>query len=136
MAHFMIRFFLSNLFISGIIIILFENAYVEYGNTLINFAEKISLSPFPFASGLSGNMKQMKRRIINIASYKKPSFINRIKSTGAFILTAVLLLIFAPFISTYAADENHYQWNASFDKISNAKNLNSPDLTICYECLC
>lgn len=106
-----------------------ENAYVEYGNTLINFAEKISLSPFPFAAGLSGNMKQMKRRIINIASYKKPSFINKIKGTGAFILTAVLLLILTPFISTYAADENHYQWNASFDKLSNAKNLHSLDLS-------
>ena len=29
----------------------------------------------------------------------------RIKGTTAFVLTAVLLLGFAPFISTYAADE-------------------------------
>ena len=45
--------------------------YVAYGNTLINFAEKISLTSFPFASGISGNMKQMKRRILNIASYER-----------------------------------------------------------------
>ena len=50
-----------------------KDAYEDYGNTLINFAEKISLSPFPFATGLGGNMEQMKRRIINIASYEKPT---------------------------------------------------------------
>jgi len=50
-----------------------EEAYEDYGHTLINFAEKVSLTPFPFASGLGGNMKLMKRRIINIASYEKPT---------------------------------------------------------------
>lgn len=57
-----------------------EDAYEDYGNTLINFAEKVSLTPFPFAAGLGGNMKQMKRRIINIASYEKPTFIKRVKA--------------------------------------------------------
>ena len=56
-----------------------EDAYEDYGNTLINFAEKVSLTPFPFAAGLGGNMEQMKRRIINIASYEKPTFMKRIK---------------------------------------------------------
>ena len=69
-----------------------EDDYADYGNTLINFAEKISLTPFPFAAGLGGNMKQMKRRIINIASYEKPTFIKRVKGMTAFMLTAVLLL--------------------------------------------
>lgn len=95
-----------------------EDAYEDYGNTLINFAEKISLAPFPFAAGLGGNMKQMKRRIINIASYEKPTFMKRLKGMAAFALTAVLLLGLAPFISTYAADESHYQWNASSETIS------------------
>ena len=95
-----------------------EDAYEDYGNTLINFAEKISLTPFPFAAGLGGNMKQMKRRIINIASYEKPTFIKRVKGMTAFMLTAVLLLGFAPFISTYAADGSHYQWDSSSENIS------------------
>ncbi len=95
-----------------------EDAYEDYGNTLINFAEKVSLTPFPFADGLGGNMKQMKRRIINIASYEKPTFMKRLKGMTAFMLTAVLLLGLAPFISTYAADGNHYQWNASSENIS------------------
>uniref|UniRef100_UPI004055F808 BlaR1 family beta-lactam sensor/signal transducer n=1 Tax=Acetatifactor sp. TaxID=1872090 RepID=UPI004055F808 len=95
-----------------------EDAYEDYGNTLINFAEKISLSPFPFAAGLGGNMEQMKRRIINIASYEKPTFIKRIKGMTTFMLIAVLLLGFAPFISTYAADGSHYQWDSSSENIS------------------
>ena len=95
-----------------------EDAYEDYGNTLINFAEKISLTPFPFAAGLGGNMEQMKRRIINIASYEKPTFMKRIKGMTAFMLTAVLLLGFAPFISTYAADGSHYQWDSSSENVS------------------
>ena len=95
-----------------------EDAYEDYGNTLINFAEKVSLTPFPFAAGLGGNMDQMKRRIINIASYEKPTFMKRIKGMTAFVLTAVLLIGFAPFISTYAADGSHYQWDSSSENIS------------------
>ena len=95
-----------------------EDAYEDYGNTLINFAEKVSLTPFPFAAGLGGNMKQMKRRIINIASYEKPTFMKRLKGMTAFMLTAVLLLGLAPFISTYAADENYYQWDSSSENVS------------------
>ena len=95
-----------------------EDAYEDYGNTLINIAEKVSLTPFPFAAGLGGNMEQMKRRIINIASYEKPTFIKRVKGMTAFVLTAVLLIGFAPFISTYAADGRHYQWDSSSENIS------------------
>lgn len=95
-----------------------EDAYEDYGNTLINFAEKVSLTPFPFAAGLGGNMKQMKRRIINIASYEKPTFMKRIKGMTTFMLTTVLLLGFAPFISTYAADGSHYQWDSSSENVS------------------
>lgn len=46
----------------------------SYGHTLIDLAEKISHSPFPFATGMSGSMAQMQRRIINIATYQKESF--------------------------------------------------------------
>ena len=95
-----------------------EDAYADYGNTLINFAEKVSLTPFPFAAGLGGNMKQMKRRIINIASYEKPTLMKRLKGMTAFLLTAVLLLGFAPFLSTYAAEVSHYQWKTSSENIS------------------
>ena len=92
--------------------------YEDYGNTLINFIEKVSSSPFPFASSLSGNMKQMKRRIINIASYEKPTFYKKLKGLTAFILIVVVILGLTPFISTYAADESRYQWKSSSENIS------------------
>lgn len=37
--------------------------YEDYGNTLINFAEKISLHSFPFYASLGGSKKQIKKRI-------------------------------------------------------------------------
>ena len=95
-----------------------EDDYEDYGNTLINFIEKVSFSPFPFAAKLSGNMKQMKRRIINIASYEKPTFCKKLKGMTAFILTTVLIMGLTPFISTYAADESRYQWKSSSENIS------------------
>ena len=95
-----------------------EDDYEDYGNTLINFIEKVSFSPFPFAASLSGNMKQMKRRIINIASYEKPTFCKKLKGMTAFILTTVLIMGLTPFISTYAADESRYQWKSSSENIS------------------
>lgn len=95
-----------------------EEQYTDYGNTLINFAEKISLTPFPFVSGLSGNMKQMKRRILNIASYEKPSFKNLLQGFAAFGITASILVSFVPLVSTYAADEERYRWNTSAEDIT------------------
>ncbi|MDO4338728.1 MAG: BlaR1 family beta-lactam sensor/signal transducer [Eubacteriales bacterium] len=95
-----------------------EDDYEDYGNTLINFAEKVSLIPFPFAAGLGGNMKQMERRILNIASYEKPTFTKRLKGMTAFVLTAVLLSGFAPFISAYAAEADYCQWNSSSENVS------------------
>ena len=103
---------------TSVLKMLSEDDYEDYGNTLINFAEKVSLTPFPFAAGLGGNMKQMKRRVLNIASYEKPSSLKRLKGMTAFMLTAVLLLGLAPFISTYAAESSNYHWNDSGENIS------------------
>lgn len=96
---------------TSVLKLLEKDCYSDYGNTLINFAQKIFLSSFPFSVGISGNMKQMKRRILNIARYENPTLSKKIKSTAAFLLCVILLSIFAPFISTYAADNDSYQWN-------------------------
>ena len=60
----------------------------------------------------------MKRRIMNIASYEKPTLKKRLKGIVAFLLTSVLLFGLAPFVSTYAADETHYQQNVSQKNVS------------------
>ena len=92
--------------------------YIAYGNTLINFADKISHTSFPFSIGLSGNFKQMRQRILNIASYKELTNKMKLRSFVSFTMIAALLLGFTPFISTNAADTNHYDWNNATKNIS------------------
>ena len=103
---------------TSVLKLLDESDYEDYGNTLINFAEKISLTPFPFAAGISGSMKQMQQRIANISSYKKPSVFRKIKGFTAFITIGVILFGLAPMLSTYAAEQRRYQWNIPSDKVS------------------
>ncbi|MCM1499629.1 MAG: BlaR1 family beta-lactam sensor/signal transducer [Clostridium sp.] len=103
---------------TSVLKMLVETDYEDYGNTLINFAEKVSLTPFPFAAGISGSMKQMQKRIINISSYKKPSVWRTLKGFTAFSTIAFILLGITPMLSTYAADQSRYQWNTTSENIS------------------
>lgn len=92
--------------------------YQDYGHTLINFAEKLSRFPFPFAAGLSGNMAHIKRRIINIAAYEKPTLKKQLTDITAFLMTAVILLGAAPILSVNASMGSDYQWETSHKNIS------------------
>lgn len=103
---------------ASVLKLLDEEDYEDYGNTLINFAEKVSHTPFPYTAGISGTMKQMKKRIIHISSYQKPSVSEKIKGFTAFGIAAAMLLALAPMLSTYAGGQNHYQWNISPEKVS------------------
>lgn len=94
------------------------DSYEDYGKTLIDFAEMLSRPGFPFAAGLSGNMAQMKRRILNIASYEKPTKRKRLAGMAAFLMIAALLLGFAPLLSANAAGHDDYLWDTSHKKIS------------------
>lgn len=102
---------------TSVLKLLNENDYEDYGKTLIHFAEKISLTPFPFAAGISGTMRQMQKRIINISSYQKPSVWKKIRGAGIFAIIAVMLLGLTPMLSTYAAEQSYYKWNISPEKI-------------------
>lgn len=103
---------------SSVLAMLDTNDYEDYGNTLINFAEKISLSPFPFASGMGGNMEQIKRRILNIASYKPLSRKRKWQSAIAYCCISILLLGLAPVLSVYAANTEHYRWADNTEEVS------------------
>ena len=103
---------------TSVLQLLDESDYEDYGNTLINFAEKVSLTPFPFAAGISGSMKQMQQRIANISSYKKPSVFRKLKGFAAFVTISVILSGLTPMLSTYAAEQSRYQWNIPSDKVS------------------
>ncbi len=96
---------------TSVLKLLDEDAYEDYGNTLINFAEKVSLTPFPFTTGISQSMKQMQRRVINIANYRPDSFRKNLHSTLAYIMIAVFLIGAAPILSIQAAENNLYYFN-------------------------
>ena len=92
-----------------------ETEYENYGNTLINFAEKISrenssFSPFPFVTGIGGNMRQIKKRILNISNYRKESHRQKIQSHLAYILIIAIFLVLLPALPTYANGQEKYDF--------------------------
>ena len=103
------------------------DSYEDYGMTLIHFAEKLSRPAFPFAAGLSGNMSQMKRRILNIAAYETPTAKKRLTGMTAFLMVTVLLTSLAPLLSANAAKDDYYGWDTSH------KNINVIDLSSCFQ---
>lgn len=96
---------------SSVLQMLQETEYENYGNTLINFAEKISLSPFPFVTGIGGNMRQIKKRILNISNYKKESHRKKIQSYLASILIVTIIFVLLPFLPTYASEQERYAFH-------------------------
>lgn len=93
---------------SSVLEMLDEKDYTDYGNTLLNFAEKISLTPFPFASQIGGNLKQMKKRIMNIAYYRPETKRTRAKGRCLFLIMAVLALEGFSFLPSHAREESAY----------------------------
>ena len=96
---------------TSVLELLDEDSFGNYGNTLINFAEKVSLTPFPFFAGISGSMKQMRKRVRNIANYRPASPHKKFVSVLIYGITAFFLLGFAPVLSIPAAENNRYYFN-------------------------
>ncbi len=95
-----------------------KDDYLNYGNTLINFAEKISFAPFPFTTGISGNMAQIKKRIINIAAYSPLSFRKKLQNIIIYIIIAAAILSSAPALSIKASSNDHYNFKEDRNNIS------------------
>ncbi len=93
---------------TSVLKMLTKDSYEDYGNTLINFAETVSHTPFPFVTGINGSMEQMKKRILNIAGYQPASFSKNVHSFLIYILIAVFLSGFIPVLSIQAVENNHY----------------------------
>lgn len=90
---------------SSVLQMLEKKHYIDYGNTLIDFAEKISLSPFSFVSGMGGSMSQIKKRILNIASYRPASKAAKRRGICILLMTAVFLLKSSALLPAYASTE-------------------------------
>lgn len=103
---------------SSVLEILDKDNYKDYGNTLINFAGNISRLPFPFTNGISTGMKQMQKRILNIAGYHTITFRKKLYSFFSYIITAVFLLCFIPFLLIQTSGSNYYYFNKQYKDIT------------------
>lgn len=103
---------------SAVLQLLKETEYKSYGNTLINFAETIALSPFPFTMGISGNIKQLKGRILNIASFHQPTFKQKIRGYLICIFVSTIIIGCIPILSVYASDQTVYHFDTTEKNIT------------------
>lgn len=103
---------------SAVLQLLKETEYKSYGNTLINFAETIALTPFPFTMGISGNAKQLKGRILNIASFRKPTFTQKIRGYLIYIFVSTVIIGCVPILSVYASDQTEYHFDTTEKNIT------------------
>lgn len=101
-----------------------ETSRQEYGAALINFAETLSHTPFSFSVGLGGSMPQMKRRILNIASYQAPTPWKKAKGYVLVLVISLLLISMSPVLSMQAAKETSFRPDTS-DSIVSTIDLSS-----------
>ncbi|RGV95305.1 BlaR1 family beta-lactam sensor/signal transducer [Ruminococcus sp. AF14-10] len=103
---------------SAVLQLLKETEYKSYGNTLINFAETIALAPFPLTMGISGNIKQLKGRILNIASFHQPTFKQKIRGYLICIFVSTIIIGYIPILSVYASDQTGYHFDTTEKNIT------------------
>ncbi|WP_179134595.1 BlaR1 family beta-lactam sensor/signal transducer [Oceanobacillus timonensis] len=86
-----------------------DKNYKKYGNTIIHFIDK---SPRPqynkLANQLNGTKKQIKKRMIEIASFQAVSKAQHAKSIGIFVLAGLFIATQVPLASAMANDNDRY----------------------------
>lgn len=92
-----------------------ENSHLEYGKTLIRFAEKLS-HPSYFAAGIGGPAKEIRKRIIHIAGYHKETRWEQIKSRLILAAAAGFILFLTPVMSVSASSSPNYSFQADHIK--------------------
>lgn len=81
--------------------------YLNYGNALINYAEKMSESVYSCFSGMGGAMKEMQRRISSIAAFRRKTRRRKLRDFLFFIATALMFAGVSPVLFTYAGSEEY-----------------------------
>lgn len=81
-----------------------QDDYIAYGNTLLNFAQKMSLYPFSLAAGIGGSAGQIRKRILNIAAYRPQTKWQTIRERTALAFLAALILESTALIPVLASE--------------------------------
>lgn len=90
---------------------LHEKQYIEYGMTIINFAELISKqASFVTTTSMGGTKTQIMNRIEKMACFKKETKITKLKSVLICTVIGCSVLIASPAISIIAYENNQYNF--------------------------
>lgn len=96
--------------------ILDSASYKNYACTLLHFAEKSSVSAFPFSNGLSTDARQLEKRLLAILSHKKTSVFQKAGNLLFFLLIVALFAGSIPVCFSLASDTASYEWNTVIPK--------------------
>ncbi len=103
---------------SAVLQMISADEYQAYGTTLINFAEKISSFSSPLAVGMSGNFRQMKRRILNIAVFRKETLYQKMRALIIYLVISAVFIGCTPILSIDASTQNVYHFSDTDKNIS------------------
>lgn len=96
---------------AGVLNSLDEQAYLDYGNSIIHFAHKASRAvTIDLANHLNGSKEQIKTRIKKIAYFKPESKRLRWKSAAILISAGIFIAGQAPFISAMTRENSSYNF--------------------------
>ncbi|MFS0647425.1 BlaR1 family beta-lactam sensor/signal transducer [Siminovitchia sp. 179-K 8D1 HS] len=89
-----------------------ESGYIEYGQTIIHFADKQHDRAYrQFASGMGGTKTQIKQRILSIANYSGDSRLLKWKSKAICAALGIFVLCLTPLPSVIASSGDVFYFN-------------------------
>ncbi|WP_066392310.1 BlaR1 family beta-lactam sensor/signal transducer [Neobacillus mesonae] len=107
---------------ASVLNLLDESGYIEYGHTIIRFAEKkYNRTLEQFTPGIGGTKKQIKQRILYIAGYSRDSLLLKWKSKVICAVLGIVVLFLAPITTVIASPDDVYQFsgkNAVYEDLS------------------
>ncbi len=103
---------------SAVLQMISTDEYQAYGMTLINFAEKLSSFSSPVAVGMSGNFRQMKRRILNIAIFRKETLYQKMRALIIYLVISAVFIGCTPILSIGASTQDVYHFHDTDKNLS------------------
>ena len=107
---------------ASVLNLLDESRYIDYGHTIIRFADKkYDRTLEQFAPGIGGTKKQIKQRIQCIANFSRDSLLLKWKSKVICAVLGIGVLFLAPITTVTAGLDDVYQFsgkNAVYEDLS------------------
>jgi bla regulator protein BlaR1 len=99
---------------TSVLQLLDQGSYSDYGHSLLNFAQKLSYQTFSSATSMGGSNKQIKKRILNIISYRMESKWIKLKSILVFLIVGAIMIQCTSVFTLGATKGDTYQFTSPF----------------------